>query len=235
MPTISRNGRGFRGGHRRRRETLAITFVSVISLLGPAKSGAQDVDRLRYVPPPQEIFQFFQGNLGPNNGRAVALGYARYLHLMGEKPLAETAGPQGTQVYRLLVDTRPYSIPVVVRFSILPDGTGKVVGKISHSSRFADRLTANKTIRVSHADVEQFLKLLADSGFWSMPVLERIETTRIRLGGVGWMLEGEKAGSYHVVCRHDANLASIKSAELFLVNVSQLDLASTTTRPRDVN
>jgi hypothetical protein len=234
MPTNSRNLKSSRGEYRVRRETLAFTFMSVISLLGPAKSGAQGLDRLRYIAPPQEFFQFFQGNLGPNNGRALAVDYARYLHMMGEKPLVETAGPQGTQVYRLLFNAR-YNIPVVVRFSIFPDGTGEVVGKISHSPRFADRLTANKTIPVAHADVEQFLRLLADWGFWSMPVLERIETTRIRLGGVGWMLEGEKAGSYHVVCRSDDNLASLKGAVLFLVNVSQLDLASTTTRPSVAN
>jgi hypothetical protein len=235
MTTSSCIGRDSRGAYRTRRETLAIAFMSVISLLGPAESRAQDVDRLRYVPPPQEIFQFFQGNLGPNNGRPLAVGYARYLHLMREKPLAETAGPQGAQVYRLLLETRPYNIPVVVRLSILPDGTGQAVGKISHSSRFADRLTANKTIRVSHADVEQFLKLSANWGFWSMPVLERVETTRVRLGGIGWMLEGEKEGSYHVVCRGDANLTSLTGAALFLVNLSKLDLASTTTRPSDGN
>jgi hypothetical protein len=224
-----------RAAHRVRRETLAITFMSVISLLGPANSGAQDLSRLRYISPPQEIFQFFQGNLGPNNGRALAVGYARYLHMMGEKPLAETVGPQGSQVYRLLVETRPYNVPVVVRFSIFTDGTGEAVGKISHSPRFADILTANKTTRVSRADVEQFLKLLADWGFWSLPVLDRIKTTRVRLGGVGWMLEGEKAWNYHVVCRDDANLASLKGAALFLVNVSQLDLASTATRPSNIN
>ena len=153
----------------------------------------------------------------------------------GRKTVGRNCGSARTQIYRLLVGTRPYNIPVVVRLSILPDGTGEVVGKISHSSRFADRLTANKTIRVSHADVEQFLKLLSDWGFWSMPVLERVDPAHVRLGGVGWMLEGEKEGSYHVVCRGDANLASFKGAVLFLVNVSQLDLASTATRPGDVN
>lgn len=235
MSTNSRNSKGSNIEYCVRCQTLAITLISVISLLGSAKSGAQDLDRLRYIAPPQEIFQFFQGNLGPNNGRALAVEYARFLHMMGEKPLVETAGSQGTQVYRLLVGTRPYNIPVVVRVSILPDGTGEVVGKISHSSRFADRLTANKTIRISHEDVEQFLKLLADWSFWSMPVLERIDPAHVRLGGVGWMLEGEKAGSYHVVCRDDANLASLQGAVLFLVNVSHLDLASTTSRPSDID
>jgi hypothetical protein len=214
---------------------FVIAIMLATSLLGPAKSGAQDVDQLRYVAPPQEILQFFQGNLGPNDGRTLAVGYARYLHLMGEKPLAETAGPHGAQIYRLLVETRPYSIPVVVRLSILPDGSGELVGKISHSSRFADRLTANTTIRLSTADAGRFLKLLAGWGFWSTPALERIENTRIRLGGVGWMLEGEKEGSYHVVCRSDPSLASLRAPLSFLLNLSQLDLASTTTRPSDRN
>ena len=214
-------------------QTLVVAFLCVVSLAGPAKSGAQDPVRLGYSPPPQEISQYFRGNLGPENGRALAFGYARYLHLMGEKPLPEIAATEGAQVYRVLVETRPYNIPVVVRFSILPDGTGEVASKISHSPRFADRLTTNKTVRASRVQVEQFLKLLARWDFWSLPVLEQIDPSRVRMGGVGWMLEGERHGSYHVVCREARDLASFDEPLAFLVNLSQLDLASTTTPPSD--
>jgi hypothetical protein len=208
-----------------------VAVVLVIGMVGPYQSDGQDLGRLRYVASPDEIARFFQGKLPA--GDVWARDNARYLHLMGEKPLVETPGPQAPQVYRLLVETRPYGIPVLVRLSIAPDGNGEVIGKIGHSPRFPDVLTVNRIAKVSQAEIDEFLKQLADSGFWSMPVFETIDPHHVVMGEPGWMFEGEKDGSYHVVCRGTSSLASLKKAVMFLVDVSKLDLASTTTRPDD--
>jgi hypothetical protein len=48
---------------------------------------------------------------------------------------------------------------------------------------------------------------LADSGFWSMPVFETIDPHHVMMGEPGWMFEGEKERSYHVVCRGTSSLA----------------------------
>jgi len=210
---------------------LTVAVVLVIGMVGPYQSDGQDLGRLRYVASPDEIARFFQGKLPA--GDVWARDNARYLHLMGEKPLVETPGPQAPQVYRLLVETRPYGIPVLVRLSIAPDGNGEVIGKIGHSPRFPDVLTVNRIAKVSQAEIDEFLKQLADSGFWSMPVFETIDPHHVVMGEPGWMFEGEKDGSYHVVCRGTSSLASLKKAVMFLVDVSKLDLASTTTRPDD--
>jgi len=210
---------------------LAVAIILVIGMVGPYQSDGQDLGRLRYVASPDEISRFFQGKLPAGN--VWARDNARYLHLMGERPLVETTGLQATQVYRLLVETRPYGIPVVVRFSIAPDGTGEVIGKIGHSPRFPDILTVNRTAKVSQTEIDEFLKQLADSGFWSMPVFETIDPHHVVMGEPGWMFEGEKERSYHVVCRGTSSLASLKKAVMFLVDVSKLDLASTTIRPDD--
>jgi hypothetical protein len=217
--------------HVMRASYLTVAILLVLGMVGPYQSDCQDLGRLRYVASPDEIARFFQGKLPAGN--VWARDNARYLHLMGEKPLVETAGPRARQVYRLLVDTRPYGIPVVMRLLIAPDGTGEVIGKIGHSPRFPDVLTVNRIATVSQAEIDEFLKLLADSGFWSMPVFETIDPHHVMMGEPGWMFEGEKEGSYHVVCRGTSSLAYVKKAVMFLVDVSKLDLASTTIRPDD--
>ncbi len=216
-----------------RTKHLTVMILLVISTLVPCQADGQDLGRLRYIASPEEIARFFQGKLPAGN--VWARDNARCLHLMGEKPLVETAGPQIPQVYRLLVETRPYGIPVVVRLSIGPDGTGEVVGKMGHSPRFPDVLTVNRIAKVSQAEIDEFLKLLADSGFWSMPVFETIDPHHVMMGEPGWMFEGAKGGSYHVVCRGTSSLDSLKKAVMFLADVSKLDLASTTIRPADIS
>jgi hypothetical protein len=149
---------------------------------------------------------------------------------MGETPLAETTGPKVPQVYRLLLNTRPYGVPVAVRLSVAPDGTGEVVGKMGQSPRFPDVLTENRIANVSQTQIDEFLKLLVDSGFWSIPVFETIDPHHVVMGETGWMFEGEKEGSYHVVCRGTSSLASLRKTVMFLVTLSKLDLASTASR-----
>jgi len=208
-----------------------MTIILVLSALVPCLSDGQNAELSGQIPSPSEIAQFFQGKLQANN--ASARYNARCLHLMGERPLVETMGPQATQVYRLLVETRPHGVPVVVRLMVGRDGIGEVIGKIGHSPRFPDVLTVNRIAKVSQADMDEFLKLLEGSDFWSMPVFQTIDPHHAPMGEPGWMFEGEKEGSYHVVCRGTSSLASLKKAVMFLVDVSKLDLASTTTRPDD--
>lgn len=211
---------------------LVVTVLLVTSALVPYQSDSQDVEGSGQTPSPRDIDQFFQGKLPVGN--AWARENARFLRLMGEQHLVETVRMQAPQVYRLLIESRPYGVPVVVRLSIAPDGIGEVVAKIGHSLRFPDRLTANRIAKVSEKERDEFLRLLADSGFWSMPVFETIDPHHVMMGEPGWMFEGEKAGSYHVVCRGTSSLASLKKAAMFLVDVSKLDLASTRIRPSDV-
>lgn len=213
------------------RRCLMVAIASVLVALGCDQSVGQDVGRLRYIASPDEIARFFQGKLQADS--LPARYNARYLHLMGERPLVEAKGPEATQVYRLLLDTHPYDIPVVVRLSVAPDGTGEVVVKIGHSARFPDILTENRTAKLSQADIDKFLKLLEGSDSRSLPVFGNIDLNHAPMGDPGWMFEGAKEGSYHVVCRGTSGLASLRNAVMFLQHVSKLDLASTKTRPQE--
>jgi hypothetical protein len=154
---------------------------------------------------------------------------------MGERPLVDTANPSTTQFYRVLIETRPHNVPVVVRLSIEADGSGGVVAKIGQSPGFAGDLAMNRTATVSRKDIDDFLKRLGNSNFWTMPVLEPFDIHRsVEMGEASWMLEGEKEGSYHVVCRGTPRLASLRETAMYLVvHIGKVDLASVGNLPGD--
>ena len=213
-----------------RAKCLSVMTMVALSTLSPCQSGGQSHHRPAQTLSPSDASQFFQGKIQADS--VWARDNSRYLHLMGEKPLADTMGPQATEVYRLLIQTSPYGIPVVVRFSIAPDGSGSVVGKMGHSPRSPDILTVDRVEKVSQADTNKFFKLLTDSGFWSMPVYESIDLHHVTMGDASWMFEGEREGAYHVVCRGTSSLASLRKTLMFLVDMSKIDLASTTNQPK---
>lgn len=150
-----------------RHKWMIVVIMIVVAVLGTGQSSAQNAERLRYIPSSNDIAQYFHGELSASDH--VASAYCRYLHLMGEMPLTGAISAQAPQVYRMMVEAPPHNIPVVVRLTIRADGAGEVVVKVGQSPRFPDVLTVNRTADVSRADVDDFLKLLASSAFWSMP------------------------------------------------------------------
>jgi hypothetical protein len=196
---------------------------------------AQDTGRLRYVPSSSDIAAFFHGELSESSHPAFVRSNARYLHLMGEKPLSDSMSPSLPQIYRLLVETRPHNTPVVVRLSIKAGGSGEAVVKVSQSARFADTLTVNRTEVVSRENVDDFLKLLGTASFWSAPVFEQFDAHKpVRLGTAGWILEATKEESYHIVCRGTDTRAALTNTVMFLTkNIGNLDLTPEGTLPSD--
>jgi hypothetical protein len=153
-------------------------WLTVILLFGTGfianSLRAQDAGWLRYVPSSSDIAAFFHGELTESNHPALAAYNARYLHLMGENPLSDGVSPSLPQIYRLLVETRPHGIPLVVRLSIKADSSGGAVVKVSQNLRFSDTLTVNRTEVVSRENVDAFLKLLVTASFWSEPVVSSL-------------------------------------------------------------
>ena len=219
-------------GSLERRIQLTVILVFATGFIANSLR-AQDAGWLRYIPSSGDIAAFFHGELSESSHPALAKYNARYLHLMGEKPLSDVVSPSHPQIYRLLVETRPHNIPVVVRLSIKADGSAEAVVKVSQSPRFADTLTVNRTEVVSRENVDDFLKLVGTASFWSAPVVKQFDTNKpVRMGAAGWILEGTKGGSYHVVCRSIETQASLTNTVMFLAkNVGKLDLTPAGTLP----
>jgi hypothetical protein len=207
-------------------------WLTVILLLGTGFIAnslcSQDADGLRHVPSSSEIAAFFHGELTETNHPALAKYNARYLLVMGERPLSDGVGLSVPQIYRMVVETRPHGMPLAVRLSIKADGSGEAVVKVTQNPRLSDTLTVNRTEVVSRENVDAFLKLLVTASFWSEPVVEQIDLSKpVRMGtmAAGGILEGAKEGSYHVVCRSIEPHASLTNAVMFLAkNIGKLDL-----------
>jgi hypothetical protein len=183
--------------------------------------------------PPDESPQFFPGEVFGSTRSILARDYSRYLRSMGEKPLTESVGPECPHIYRALVVLRPYNSPVVVRLSIRADGLGEVVAKVGQDGGHPQYLTVTKTSVASRADVDRFLKLLDESGFWSMPTQEPLEIHHVTMGDESWMLEGDNGGKYRAVVRAASKQGSVKDPATFLViSLAKLDLRSLPIGPR---
>ena len=192
-------------------------FVVALLLLiaGPAFAQSQDPGRPmgsgKWAP--DQNPQFFPSGVFATNGSILARGYSWYLRSMQEKPLAECVSRGYPQVYRVLVETRPYNAPVVVRLWIRSDGVSELVAKVGRDGGHPQILTVSQTADLSHADVDKFLELLEGADFWSMPTEKSVEVGKPTfMGGAGWMLEGIREDKYHLVCRSTAELGRLKGS-----------------------
>jgi hypothetical protein len=140
------------------------------------------------------------------------------LPLIGEKPLTNGADQDGSQIYRIFIETRPRNTPVVVRLSIRADGSGEFIAKSSQSAESPDVLVEDRTTAVSRLDVDHFRRLFEDSNFWSLQTIELLDVHKKQVvGDVAWTIEAEKSGSYHVVCRTTTTLGVLRNLVLYLV------------------
>lgn len=213
-----------------------LLFLVVMSTAVPGTTASQTKNSDRLLAPGDtscdENPQFFPTEVFGRNQAIVARTYSRYLCLTGEKPLAECVSPDRPQVYRVLVEVPPRNAPVVVRLSIAAGGVGELVAKAGQSGGHPEILTLNRTTEVSHADVDAFLKLLDNVGFWSMSALKPFDIDHVVMGDTGWMLEGSREGRYHLVYRGASELGPLKDAVVFLVvSVAKVDLRSVPTQP----
>jgi len=206
-----------------------------LAIAGPAvrQSQGQGQPRARG---PDENPQFFPSEVFGSNRSILARAYSWYLRSMAEKPLSEYVSPECPQVYRMLVETRPYNAPVVVRLWIRTDGVSGLVAKVGRDGGHPQILTVSKTIDPSPVGVHTFLQLLGEADFWSMPSQKPFDIHHVVMGEAGWMLEGTREGSYHLVHRVTSELGPLKDSLNFLVtSPANLDLGSLPVGPRGDN
>lgn len=161
-----------------------------------------------------------------------------YLRSMGEKPLAEYVAADRPQAFRILTyirpsHARPYWVPVVVRLRVDADGSGEVVVKAAHDDHHPDNITLRKTGKVSRPAVKKFLSLLGKSDFWTARSEMPFDIQHVSMGGVDWLIEGERGDAYHAVDRDPLAPGRLRDAELFLLtNLAKLQLQPAVQGPR---
>jgi hypothetical protein len=122
--------------------------------------------------------------------------YAGELRQLREPSLLEEKNRRGYSVYRFL--RIPSFWPsLVIRLVVNPDGTGSLVAKRTNSQGEDESAPWEQSLPVSSEQVNDFLNLLHEAGFWSLPTAK----STYGFDGEEWLLEGKRNDKYHVVDR----------------------------------
>ncbi len=203
-----------------------VVLVSVVSLLivNFGASQSQHEDRPTR-PGPDEDPKYFPIEVFGSNRSQPAMWYSWFLRSMWERPWDECVSPECPQVYRLLIATRPYNAPVVVRLRVRTVGVSELIAKVGRDGGHPQILTLSRTTDPTRADVDEFLKHIDEAGFWSLPARVPIDLHHVPMGEASWMLEGIRDGRYHLVYRVASELGSLKSPlNLLVKSLGNLDL-----------
>jgi len=122
--------------------------------------------------------------------------YASELRHLREPSLVEGESRRKYSVYRFL--RMPSFWPsLVIRLVVSPDGTGTLVAKRTNSQVEDENAPREQTLPISSEQVNDFLNLLHEADFWSLPTAK----SRSGFDGEEWLLEGKRNDKYHVVDR----------------------------------
>ena len=171
----------------------SIAAFSVSAALSCAAISQQETPKSTSQQTSQATRYFPVGAVG-----SFAKFFAEYLRFFDEPSLLPRAEDRTVVSYRLeSLLLRGHEV-LVVRLSLNPDGTARVV-TVDQSGKPP---AVHRIERTSPAaDVKKFLELIEKVNFWSTSTLR--QDTGYTRDGVPWIFEGLLDGKYHVVIRDD--------------------------------
>lgn len=147
--------------------------------------------------------------------------YSRHLSSMDEPSLWQASPSGNLHAYRFLW-LRTFHQPVAVRLQVEESETGLLIAKVSDGKGGYEpgRLVFNETSRLSRQEVERFIQLLSEFGFWEQPTIE--ESGGIGIDGARWVLEGLQNGRYHVLSRWSPRAGAFRETALMLLKLAEI-------------
>jgi hypothetical protein len=164
---------------------------------------------------------FVENNRGAND--FLDQWYSSALEKLGEPSLYERSG-SAFQSYRFLW-LRSFHHPVAVRLDLRQGGTAVLVVKVAGgtSGAISSRLLEEHSEAVTRKQVEAFLTKVDSVGYWDL-IAKQAPTERAP-DGSEWIVEGVKAGRYHVVQRWSPQDGPIRTLGLaFVLDLARLKL-----------
>jgi hypothetical protein len=160
--------------------------------------------------PPDSKPQYFPVGLFskyPELSEWEARWYASELRQLREPSLLERKNRRGYSVYRFLL-IPSFSPSLVIRLVVNPNGTGMLAAKL-RTNGWGDDENAprEQTLPVSSEQVNEFLNLLHEADFWSLPTAK----SGYGFDAEEWLLEGKRNGKYHVVDRWSGSMEATYS------------------------
>lgn len=132
--------------------------------------------------------------------------YSSTLRALLEPSFFATKSDSSQQVYRFLW-LPSFHRPISVRVTVNVDGGGSIVtrsvdshaGLLTKPASDTGKLTLDAAIAVNKAQVQEMLEQLQRLDFWSLSA--ELGVDQLGEDGSHWILEGVRAGEYHVVDR----------------------------------
>jgi hypothetical protein len=145
--------------------------------------------------------------------------YSTQLQGFGEPSFVEQSKDKAAESYRFLW-LRSFNDAVCIRMDILADGSGVVTKKVSGVAhgKNAGKMIVNEQVRLIKEDVTKFLAQMGKQEFWSLPTRDN----RRGLDGSEWVIEGVKAGNYHVVDRWSPDKGPVRSMGTSMLELAKL-------------
>jgi hypothetical protein len=171
----------------------SIAVFSVSTALSCATIRQQDTPKSTSRQASQPTQYFPDGVVG-----SFTRYFAEYLRFFDEPSLLPAAQDRIVVSYRFESWMRRGSQILVVRLSLNPDGSARVI-TVDQSGKPPAVHSTERT--ASAVDVKKFLELIEKANFWSTSTVTNDQ--RQVYDGVPWILEGLRDGKYHAVIRDD--------------------------------
>ena len=141
--------------------------------------------------------------------------YSGQLRALQEPSLLALTKHEKAEVYRFLW-LRTFHHPVSVRMDLQADGSWILVTKVASGAGGykPGTLITNVSRKLTTQEAQSYLSRLQNAGFWSVP--NPIYDDQAGKDGSQWIIEGMKAGHYHVVDRWSPKDGPIRDLGLFL-------------------
>lgn len=176
--------------------TLHNLLLIVLIVLGSVTLNAQT----KYFPD-----GVFEGKAKPNSlvDELTDNWYSGQLKAMEEPSLYEESSIASLESYRFLW-LRTFHHPIAIRVDIHTDGSAQITIKMNTGAGGFNpgKVKLNQVRTLSQDEVKRFLELLEKDSFWSLQSEDR---SKQGLDGSQWIVEGIKAGKYHLVDRWSPN------------------------------
>jgi len=116
---------------------------------------------------------------------------------------------------------RSFHRPIIVRLEVLDDGTGRVTGKVASGQGGYEpgKLKREEVSHISQAQVEQFLAIVNEPGFWDIGPLKTLG-----LDGASWILQGSENGKLYSRERWSPESGRFRDAASLLLEYSGLQV-----------
>lgn len=172
--------------------------------------------------PPVTFFPIRGASANDGIRKLSADRYSDQLDALQEPSLWEVSKMQEAESYRFLwLRTRDH--PIAIRVNLNSDGTARLTAKMTSGAAgyYPGKLIDNRTLILTSDQTKWFLGQIDEHNFWKLSSADAVPSGP---DGAEWIIEGVKAGKYHVVERWSPQDGDVRAICLMLNELAKFKL-----------